>query len=160
MGRHLARRLDLQFFDSDHVIEQRLGCSIREYFEREGESAFRDREQSVIEELTQIDNCVISTGGGAILRASNRQLLHDRTTAVYLHSAPEEVFRRLRHDQSRPLLQVNDPLLRLRELYAARHALYAATAQIVVETGCPAVAALVGLIIRELDALTASRGSQ
>ncbi len=53
VGRQLARRLQLPFFDSDQVIEQQLGCSIREYFEREGEGRFRDIEESVIEQLTQ-----------------------------------------------------------------------------------------------------------
>ena len=64
VGRHLARRLQLPFFDSDHVIEQRLGCSIREYFEREGEARFRDIEESVVDELTQAPSGVLSTGGG------------------------------------------------------------------------------------------------
>ncbi|MFZ2815932.1 MAG: shikimate kinase, partial [Rhodoferax sp.] len=79
VGRQLARRLQLPFFDSDHVIEQRLGCSIREYFEREGEDRFRDLEASVIDELTQGPAAVLSTGGGAVLRPENRQNLHART---------------------------------------------------------------------------------
>ena len=95
MGRQLARRLQLPFFDSDHVIEQQLGCSIREYFEREGEMRFRDVEQSVIDELTQKTKCVLSTGGGVVLRAANRQHLRERARVVYLNSSPEELYRRL-----------------------------------------------------------------
>jgi len=64
VGRQLARRLQLPFFDSDHVIEQQLGCSIREFFEREGEARFRDIEASVIEELTRNPAAVLTTGGG------------------------------------------------------------------------------------------------
>ena len=64
VGRQLARRLQLLFFDSDHVIEQQLGCSIREFFEREGEARFRDIEASVIEELTRNPAAVLTTGGG------------------------------------------------------------------------------------------------
>jgi shikimate kinase len=150
VGRQLARRAGLQFFDSDHVIEQRIGCSIREFFEREGEVAFRDLEESVLDELTQGDACVLSTGGGAVLRPANRAHLHDRTTTVYLHSAPEEVFRRLRHDQNRPLLQVADPLLRLKELYLARDVLYRETAHLLIETGRPSVASLVTSIMQAL----------
>jgi shikimate kinase len=151
VGRQLARRQGLRFIDSDHVIERRLGCSIREFFEREGEASFRDVEEQVIDELTQTGSGVLSTGGGAILRAANRQRLHERTTAVYLHSSPEDVFKRLRHDQNRPLLQVADPLGRLRELYAARDALYRETAHFVIETGRPSVSGLVNMIIAQLE---------
>jgi shikimate kinase len=151
VGRQLARRLGLPFLDSDQVIEQRIGCSIREFFEREGESAFRDMEQSVLDELTGADAGVVSTGGGAVLRPANRQHLHERSTTVYLHSAPEDVFRRLRHDQNRPLLQVADPLSRLKELYLIRDPLYRETAHFVIETGRPSVATLVNMIIMQLD---------
>ena len=106
VGRQLARRLAIPFFDSDHVIEQRLGCSIREFFEREGEERFRDLEQTVLDELTQGPACVLSTGGGSVLRPLNRQHLRERGRVVYLRSTPEEVFRRVRHDRNRPLLQV------------------------------------------------------
>lgn len=150
VGRQLARRLGLQSVDADHVIEQRLGCSIRDFFEREGEAAFRDVEQLVMDELTQAPPCVLSSGGGAVLRPANRQHLRERTQVVYLHSSPEEVFRRLRHDRSRPLLQVADPLNRLRELYALRDPLYRETAHVVIETGRPSVAALVNLILAQL----------
>ena len=150
VGRQLARRIGCCFIDSDHVIEHRIGGSIREFFEREGEAAFRDLEEAVIDELTQGDSCVLSTGGGVVLRPANRQHLHARTTAVYLHSAPEEVFRRLRYDQNRPLLQVADPLARLKELYVARDPLYRETAHHVIETGRPSVASLVSAIVVEL----------
>lgn len=151
VGRQLARRLAIPFFDSDHVIEQRLGCSIREYFEREGEERFRDIEQEVLGELTQGPACVLSTGGGSVLRPLNRQHLHDRGRVVYLRSTPEEVFRRLRHDRNRPLLQVDDPLQRLRDLYAVRDPLYRETAHFVIETGRPSVAMLVNMIVMQLE---------
>ena len=151
IGRQLARRLDVRFFDSDFVIERRIGCSIREFFEREGEQAFRDLEQDVIDELTQNGSCVLSTGGGVVLRQANRDKLHQRCQVIYLHSAPEEVFRRLRHDQSRPLLQVADPLARLKELYDLRDPLYREAAHFVVETGRPSVSTLVSMIVMQLE---------
>ncbi|MDO9144956.1 shikimate kinase [Rhodoferax sp.] len=151
VGRQLARRLQLPFFDSDHVIEQRLGCSIREYFEREGEVRFRDIEASVIDELTQNQAAVLSTGGGAVLRPENRQNLRSRTQVVYLNSSPDDLFRRLRHDKSRPLLQVADPLQRLRDLYAQRDPLYRETAHFQVDTGRPSVATLVNMILMQLE---------
>ena len=151
VGRHLARRLQLPFFDSDHVIEQQIGCSIREYFEREGEERFRDVEESVIGQLTQNSKCVLSTGGGVVLRPANRQHLRERGQVVYLNSSPDEIFRRLRHDVNRPLLQVADPLKRLRDLYQVRDPLYRETAHYVIETGRPSVATLVNMIAMQLE---------
>lgn len=151
IGRQLARRLGFEFVDSDAFIEQRLGCSIREYFEREGESRFRDVEESSIDELSGAERSVLSTGGGAILRASNRAHLHERCKVVYLRSSPEEVFRRLRHDRNRPLLQVADPLQRLKDLYAARDPLYRETAHFVIDTGRPSVATLVNMIVMQIE---------
>ena len=152
VGRQLARRLSLPFVDSDHAIEQRLGCSIREYFEREGEDRFRDIESEVLDDLSQRDQGVLSTGGGSVLRPLNRERLKSRGRVFYLRSSPEEVFRRLRHDQNRPLLQVADPLRRLRELFDIRDPLYRETAHHVIETGRPTVAALVNMILDKLDA--------
>jgi shikimate kinase len=151
VGRQLARRLQLPFFDSDQVIEQQLGCSIRAYFEREGEAMFRDVEEAVIDRLTLSTPCVLSTGGGVVLRASNRQHLHDRGQVVYLKSSPDELFRRLRHDVNRPLLQVADPLGRLRDLHSVRDPLYRETAHFTVETGRPSVATLVNMIAMQLE---------
>jgi shikimate kinase len=151
IGRQLARRLGLVSIDTDHVIEQRLGCSIREYFEREGEASFRDVEQAVIDDVTQTHNGILSTGGGSVLRLTNREHLHSRCHVVYLRSSPEEIFRRLRHDMQRPLLQVDDPLTRLRDLYAIRDPLYRETAHFVVETGRPSVANLLNMVIMQLE---------
>lgn len=151
VGRQLARRLSIPFIDSDHVIEQRLGCSIREFFDREGEDRFRDLESSVIDELTQAGSGVLSTGGGSVLRPLNRDHLHKRTRVVYLRSHPDELFRRLRHDRSRPLLQVADPLQRLRDLFIARDPLYREAAHFVIETGRPSVATLVNMILMQLE---------
>ena len=151
VGRQLARRLRLPFFDSDHVIEQRLGCSIREYFEQAGEAAFRDLEQQVLVELAQGADAVIATGGGAVLREANRLALREGGKVVYLRSTPEELFRRLRHDTQRPLLQVADPLAKLRSLYAERDPLYRAAAHFDIETGRPSVPTLVNMIVMQLE---------
>lgn len=151
IGRQLARRLGLLFVDSDHVIEQRLGCSIREFFAREGEDSFRDLEQEVVDELTQTHQGVIATGGGAVLREANRRHMHERGQVIYLRSTPEDVFRRLRHDSARPLLQVDDPLVRLRALFEARDPMYREAAHFVIETGRPSVAMLINMVCMQLE---------
>jgi len=151
IGRQLAKRLDVRFFDSDLVIERRIGCSIRDFFEREGEQSFRDLEQDVIDQLTQNKTCVLSTGGGVVLRQANRDNLRQRCQVVYLHSSADEVFRRVRHDQNRPLLQVADPLAHLKELYDQRDPLYREVVDFVVETGRPSVSTLVSMILMQLE---------
>ena len=151
VGRQLARRLQLGFVDSDKLLEERLGCSIRDYFERQGEAQFRDLEEAVIDELTRGADGVISTGGGAVMRSANRQHLHHRTKVLYLRSSPEDLYRRLRRDTQRPPLQVADPLSRLRELHATRDPLYRQTAHFVIETGRPSVATLVNMIVMQLE---------
>ena len=151
VGRQLARRLGLPFTDSDHVIEQRIGCSIRSFFEREGEPAFRDLEQSVIDELLESVDGVIATGGGAVVREANRARLRSSAKVIYLRSTPEEIHRRLRHDSNRPLLQVADPMDRLRSLQAERDPLYRETAHFVIETGRPSIPTLVNMILIQLE---------
>lgn len=150
VGRYLARRLNTPFFDSDLEIERQIGCSIRDYFERSGEESFRDVEASVVRELTLLPAGIISTGGGIVGRAENREVLRTNSHVIYLHSTPDEVFRRLRHDQSRPLLQVADPMGRLRDMYAVRDPLYREVAHLVIETGRPSVSSLVNTIISKI----------
>ena len=151
VGRQLARRLELPFHDSDHVIEKRIGGSIRDYFEREGEAAFRDLEQDVIEELMQSSAGVLATGGGSVLRAVNRERLRSGGKVIYLRSTPEEAFRRVRHDINRPLLQVDDPMERLRSLFAERDPLYRETAHFIIETGRPSIPTLLNMILMQLE---------
>ncbi len=151
VGRQLARRLQVPFVDSDHAIEAKLGCSIREYFEQEGEASFRDVEEAVIDDLTANHQGVLSTGGGVVLRPKNREHLYSRGRVVYLKSTAEELYRRLRHDSNRPLLQVADPLSRLRDLYAERDPLYREVAHFVLETGRPSVSTLVNTISMRLE---------
>ncbi len=151
VGRHLARQLGLPFCDSDTEIEKRIGMPIRDYFAAHGEAAFRDVEQDVVDELTEREGLVIATGGGAVLRPSNRDALHSRTHVFYLRSSPEELFRRLRHDTHRPLLQVADPQARLRDLFRERDPLYRRTAHFVVESARPSVPALIGMVMMQLE---------
>ena len=151
VGRHLARRIGRPFLDSDHLIQERVGCSVSEFFAREGEAAFRALEEQVIAELADGPDAVVATGGGAVVRAANRQRLRDAGRVIYLRSSPEELFRRLRHDTQRPLLQVADPLAKLRALHAERDRLYREAAHFVIETGRPSIPTLVNMIVMQLE---------
>lgn len=151
VGRHLARQLGMRFADSDAVIEERIGMPIRQYFDQHGENAFRDVEQAVLDELTRERGLLLATGGGAVLRPANREALHHGGTVFYLRTSPDELFRRLRHDKRRPLLQVGDPLKKLRELYRERDPLYRRTAHYTVESARPSVPALINMVLMQLE---------
>ncbi len=152
VGRQLAHRAGVPFVDLDHRLEKTIGTTIRSYFETEGEARFRDLEAEVLVDVVrQPGGLVLSTGGGAVLRPANRDALRQLGHVVYLHASPEEIYKRVKHDKTRPLLQVGNPLLKLRELYAQRDALYRETAQYVIETGRPSVGTLVNMVMMQLE---------
>ena len=148
-AKHLSKRLGLSLFDCDHEIELQTECSIRDYFERHGEANFRAVESAMLEKLTALAG-VLSTGGGAVLLDINRSILRQRCLVIYLHSTPNEVFKRIRHDRLRPLLQVDDPLDRLEKLYIDRDPLYRQTASVVIESGKSSLSALLKVIVSHL----------
>jgi shikimate kinase len=108
-------------------------------------------EAQVLAELCRSDVGVLSTGGGSVLRPENRAHLRQYAQVFYLRTTPEELFRRLRHDQNRPLLQVGDPLGRLRELFAARDPLYREAAHHVIETQRPKIGTMLHMILTQLE---------
>ena len=134
VGKALASQLGMVFADSDQEIQDRTGVDIPTIFEYEGEEGFRDREEQAIDDLTQVDQRVLATGGGAVLRPRNRQHLSARGIVVFLECSPEQQFERTYRDRKRPLIQTDDPLTRLRELMAERDPLYRETADYVVST--------------------------
>ncbi len=134
IGKELARALGKEFIDSDQEIERRTGANIPLIFELEGESGFRNRERQVIDDLTQRQDIVLATGGGAVLDATNRTHLSSRGCVVYLRASVEQLHKRTRKDPHRPLLRTADPKERLRELTEQRGALYEEIADITMNT--------------------------
>ena len=151
VGRSIARALGKQFHDTDHEIEVRTGVRIAVIFDIEGEPGFRRRESEVLERMAAMDNVVLATGGGAVLAPKNRETLRSRGCVLYLHAQPKDLWQRLRHDKSRPLLQTEDPLARLQELYAMRDPLYREVADLVVDTGRQNVGTLVAQVLAGLE---------
>ena len=135
IGRQLAKSLGWEFVDSDHEIVARTGVNIPIIFDVEGEAGFRKREKAVIDELTQRENLVLATGGGAVLDPDNRRCLAERGVVVYLRASAEHLFKRTSRDRNRPLLQTNDPKQKIIELLSQRDPLYMEVADIVMETG-------------------------
>ena len=151
VGRILARRLGKHFVDTDHEIEKRNGVTIPVIFEIEGEEGFRRREQELLADLAQEKDLVLSTGGGIVLKPENREVLRNHGFVVYLNARPELLAERTKHDRTRPLLNVEDPLTRLRELHAVRDPLYREVAHAVVETGRGAPQQVVQAILGEIS---------
>lgn len=153
VGRQLARRLGCPVVDMDQRLEERLGCSIRSYFDAQGEAAFRDHEAALLAELAASGvEMVLSTGGGVVLREGNRALLRTACAPVfYLRASADDIWRRVRHDHRRPLLQVDDPLERLRALYQERDPLYREVAHYVIETRRSTVQGLVNRVQMQLE---------
>jgi len=135
LGRQLAAELAKSFHDTDQEIERRTGVTVSLIFEIEGEAGFRAREAQVVDQLTQLTNVVVATGGGAVLAPANREHLAQRGLVIYLHGQPKDLWQRTRYDKSRPLLQNADPLEKLQCLYQQRDPLYREIADIVVDTG-------------------------
>jgi shikimate kinase len=150
VGKHLARRLGKQFYDSDHVIEARTGVRIPVIFEIEGEARFRARESAVIDELTALQDIVLATGGGVVLDPRNREWLKSRGTVVYLRAAVRDLLNRTRYDRNRPLLQTADPKARLAELFEIRDPLYREVAHLVLDTGSQSLTSLVNRLEQSL----------
>lgn len=135
IGRQLAMHLGREFKDSDREIEERTGATIPLIFEVEGEAGFRRREEAMIDELTQLDEVVLATGGGVVLNPHNRQHLRERGTVVYLYASVEQLLKRTRKSKNRPLLQTDDPKARLTQIMEERRPLYEELADIQIETG-------------------------
>lgn len=134
IGRLLSADMALDFYDSDKVIEERCGTNIPWIFDVEGEEGFREREQQVIDDLTQQASIVLATGGGAVTREANRRHLSARGTVVYLYTSVKRQLERTAKDKNRPLLQTEDPKAVLEALFAARDPLYREVADIIITT--------------------------
>lgn len=150
IGKAAASELALPYADCDRSIESRTGCSIAAFFERNGEAPFRNVEAEVLQALVNQPASVIATGGGVVLRAENRELLRTRTRCVYLRASHDLLWKRLRRDRRRPLLQVPDPEQRVRQLNAERGPLYEETAAIVIDTDGLSLRQVVEEVVRRL----------
>lgn len=134
MGIRLSYRLQYILEDTDKLIETKAGMTISEIFAREGEEAFRQMETQLLQQLVEKKGRrVYSVGGGTPVRAVNRPLLKKLGTVVYLRTRPETVYERLKNDTTRPLLQGEDPLGKIRSLMAERESAYAEAADVILD---------------------------
>lgn len=150
IGRLLSQELHLEFIDSDREIEARAGANIPWIFDVEGEAGFRDREQNMIGELCERNNIVMATGGGAVMREANRQMLQSHGFVIYLHTTVEQQLERTARDKNRPLLQTENPGEILQQLMRLRDPLYRQTCDLILHTDRRHPRAVVTEIVRQL----------
>lgn len=153
IGRQLAQMLNMDFLDSDSVIEERAGADIDWIFDIEGEAGFRKREERVLNELTQAQGLVLSTGGGSIISKDNRNVLSARGIVVYLETTVDKQFERTQRDKKRPLLQTEDPYQTLVELAKVRNPMYEEIADITIKTDEQSAKVVANQIIDMMDNL-------
>ena len=150
IGNIVAKRLNRDFHDSDHHIENRTGVDIARIFDIEGEEGFRDRETQALEELLGENDRVIATGGGSILRPQNQKMLKQQGYIIFLDTSLNQQMQRLRRDKKRPLLQTEDPRKRLEALSRERRPIYLDLADLVVKTDNRVARRLAADIINQL----------
>jgi shikimate kinase len=131
VGRQVARQMDFNFLDSDHEIERKQGQPVSKIFAEQGEPAFRVMEREFIEHGHPDKRCVISCGGGLVVPPGMLELLRRRGVVICMHAPIETILQRTMHATHRPLLQVENPEQRLRDLYAQREELYRRTGTMV-----------------------------
>lgn len=124
LGRRLSARLGLRFLDSDAEIEKKNAMSIKDIFAKKGELAFRQMERDFMESGHPQSGCVISCGGGLVCREGMPELVKSKGISIVLFAEPEVIFKRVQGSGKRPLLNVSDPLSRIRELMEARRKFY------------------------------------
>ncbi|EFP97088.1 shikimate kinase AroK [Vibrio caribbeanicus] len=151
IGRHLAQQLHMEFVDSDTVIEERTGADIAWVFDVEGEEGFRDREEKVINDLTEEQGIVLATGGGSINSRENRNRLSARGIVVYLETTIEKQLARTNRDKKRPLLRTDNPREVLESLAGERNPLYEEIADYTVRTDDQSAKVVANQIVKMLE---------
>ena len=134
IGKRIAKKLDIKFFDSDQEIVRKTGVDIATIFEYEGEKGFREREEKILRELCSQNNIVLATGGGAVLSKANRILIKSSGIVFYLKASLESIINRTKHETSRPLLNTPDKRKTIKQLLEQRVPLYESIAHYTIDT--------------------------
>jgi shikimate kinase len=155
IGKQLAKRLNLEFYDSDQEIEKRTGASVSLIFDVEGEAGFREREEKMIAELCGLTGIVLATGGGAVLREANRKALRKNGFVVYLRATVEAQLERTKSSKNRPLLDTEDRRAALESLMENRESLYTNEADLIIDTDRMSASRAARQIARKIQAINA-----
>jgi len=150
IGRRLAKKLNQDFFDTDHEIINKTGVTIEHIFDIEGEEGFRERESKILKNLCQMSNIILATGGGIVTLPKNREILKNAGLVVYLSSSIDQLLRRTAKSKTRPLLEnSSDRKKTITELFEARDVYYREVASFIVDTTGKKLHEVINLILRE-----------
>ncbi|MBU2540598.1 MAG: shikimate kinase [Candidatus Omnitrophica bacterium] len=152
VGRKLANKIESKFVDLDHFIEKEQGRTIKDIFSRNGEFYFRTLEKEAVKEVCGLESVVIACGGGVVLDDENMQNLKGSGIVICLNSRPEVILKRCKGHAHRPLLNVDNPLLRIKELLSFRAPFYA-KAQFSIDTSDLTVEESVEEIYKQINKL-------
>ena len=155
VGKVLAGKTGYEYRDADKLAETEAGMTVTEIFAARGEEGFRELESGILAALAEGERQVISTGGGAVTRPANMDAMRKGGVIVYLKASPETIYERVKHSKTRPLLQVENPFERIKELLSARARLYELADVSVTTDGRAPVD-----IADEIMGLLASRGAK
>lgn len=134
VGKLVAHRLGFQFVDNDSIVVERAGMEITEIFAKHGEARFREYETRALESIGHLNRCVVSTGGGAVLREENRAILQRIGLVVQLTAREEVIYDRVARNTKRPLLSTDNPRETISKMLAQRKEAYTAASQVTVDT--------------------------
>ena len=152
VGRRLAHELNRDFFDTDYEIINKTGVTIDHIFDIEGEDGFRERESKILENLCQMSNIILATGGGIVILPKNREILKNAGMVVYLFSTVDQLLRRTAKSKTRPLLENStDRRKTITELLEARDVYYREVASVVVSTTGKKLHEIINIIKRETE---------
>ena len=150
IGRRLAHELNQDFFDTDHEIIGKTGVTIDHIFDIEGEEGFRKRESKILENLCQMSNIILATGGGIVIKSKNREILKNSGLVVYLSSSVDQLLRRTAKSKTRPLLENStDRRKTITNLIEARDLYYREVSSLVVDTTGKKFHEVINIIKRE-----------
>ena len=150
VGRRLADEMSQDFFDTDYEVIAKTGVSIDHIFDIEGEEGFRRRESKILENLCQMSNIILATGGGIVILPKNRKILKNAGLVVYLSSSVDQLLRRTAKSKTRPLLEnSNDRRKTIAELLESRDLYYREVASVVIDTTGKKLHELINIIKRE-----------
>ena len=150
VGRRLAHELNQDFYDTDHEIIDKTGVTIDHIFDIEGEDGFREREFKILENLCQMSNIILATGGGIVILPKNREILKNAGLVVYLSSSVDQLLMRTAQSKTRPLLENSaDRRKTITELVDARDTYYREVASLVADTTGIKLHEVINIIKRE-----------
>ena len=152
VGRRLAHELNQDFYDTDHEIIDKTGVTIDHIFDIEGEDGFRERESKILENLCQMSNIILATGGGIVILPKNREILKNAGLVVCLSSSVDQLLMRTAKSKTRPLLENSaDRRKTITELVDARDVYYREVASLVVDTTGKKLHEVINIIKRESE---------